>query len=178
VKIIASLLSLLLSTTVAAAPLAIDPATSKLSFTGDYGGEPIEGIFKDFSGRIEYDDANPLSARFTVEVQTASIVTGDDERDGYLKGTEWFAIKAHPTATFVTGTDCASFEGRLSCAGQLTLKGKTAPVTIEVQFSDGGKRLTGSAQFKRSTFAIGEGEWSDTDTIGDSVQVQFEVKLQ
>lgn len=161
-----------------AAPLDIDPASSKLGFTGDYGGEPIEGSFKDFSGRIEYDDANPLSARFTVEVQTASIDTGDDERDGYLKGTEWFAIKAHPTATFVTGTDCSSFEGRLSCAGQLTLKGKTAPVTIEVQFSDGGKRLTGSAQFKRSTFAIGEGEWADTDTIGDLVQVQFEVQLK
>lgn len=160
------------------ASLAVDTGLSKLSFTGDYGGEPIEGGFQRFSGSIDYDVANPLSARFRIEVDTTSIQTGDEERDGYLKGSEWFAVKTFPTASFVTGTDCSSFEGRLSCAGQLTLKGKTAPVTIEVQFMDEGKRLTGNAQFKRSTFAIGEGEWSDTDTIGDPVEVTFEVALK
>lgn len=170
--------TLLASAASQAATLSIDTSTSKLGFTGDYGGEPIEGGFQKFSGNIDYDGANPLSARFRIDVDTTSIQTGDDERDGYLKGSEWFAVKTFPTASFVTSTDCSSFEGRLSCAGQLTLKGKTAPVTIEVTFSDEGKRLTGSAQFKRSTFAIGEGEWSDTDTIGDPVEVKFEVALK
>lgn len=177
-KFAALLTGILLSAGGHTATLSVDSGSSKLNFTGDYGGEPIEGGFQRFSGSIDFDVANPLSARFRIEVDTTSIQTGDDERDGYLKGSEWFAVKAFPTASFVTGTDCSSFEGRLSCAGQLTLKGKTAPVTIEVQFVDEGQRLTGGAQFKRSTFGIGEGEWADTDTIGDSVEVKFEVALK
>jgi polyisoprenoid-binding protein YceI len=161
-----------------AAPLAINLSGSQLSFTADYGGEPIEGEFKRFDGQIEYAASNPLQTRFVVNVEVGSVDSGDEERDGYLRGSEWFAAEAHPVATFSTGNDCSSFEGRLSCAGELKLKGKRAPVTIEVQFAGDGSSLTGMAQLQRTVFGIGEGEWADTGTIGDVVQVQFKVLLK
>lgn len=162
----------------AAASFAIDPAASALRFTADYGGEPIEGRFQTFSGRISYDLGNPLASRFEVEVVVASVDSGDEERDGYLRGSDWFDANAHPTARFTTRTDCSAFEGRLSCAGELALKGRTAPVTIEVQFAGDGSRLTGTAQLDRTAFDVGSGEWADPGTIGHAVEVLFEVTLK
>lgn len=168
----------LLAGSVQAAPLGIDLSGSALEFVADYGGEPISGAFKRFDGQIEYDASNPLRTRFVVNVDIASVDSGDDERDGYLRGSEWFDAAAHPSARFVTGNDCSSFEGRLSCAGELSLKGRTAPITIEVQFAGDGGSLNGTAQLARSTFGIGEGEWADPGTIGEEVTVRFKVVLK
>jgi len=86
----------------------------------------VKGIFGKLSGNAEGDVAKNININFSLE--TASVSTNDEGRDGHLKGADFFDVENYPTIDFVA-QGANPDNGVIS--GNLTIKG----VTKEVMFS-------------------------------------------
>jgi polyisoprenoid-binding protein YceI len=172
---------LALCITAAAAPVsaqritAIDPAGSEIRFVSTQMNVPVEGRFRRFTGKLDFDPARAAASRAEIEVDLNSIDTGSDEADTEVKTKGWFNIAVFPTAKFVSSSVKPAGAGRYEVAGKLTIKGKsmdvTAPVTVR---QDGASTVfEGGFTLLRLQFGIGEGVWSDTETVANEVQVRF-----
>jgi polyisoprenoid-binding protein YceI len=91
------------------------------------------GRFDRFSGEFSYDENDPASTSVDVVVDTESIDTNHAERDQHLRDSEYLDVKRYPQAHFVSThyVDLGGGEGRLT--GNLTLRGVTRPIEIEVK---------------------------------------------
>ncbi len=163
----------------------VDPQTSTFGFTARQVNVPITGSFKDFKTEIAFDEAEPEAATVSVIIEAASIATGNAQADQLLPGPEWFDAAAHPQAVFTANAFKPGADNTYTLAGELTLKGTTLPVpvtaTITVSDADGNPAMLtavaqGSATVSRTAFKIGEGQWADTNTIADEVEITFTFK--
>jgi polyisoprenoid-binding protein YceI len=66
---------------------------------------------------------------------------------------------------------------RLQVSGTLTIKGRSRELTVPVTMKReaGGTAFEGTFPLLRLQYAIGEGPWSDTETVADEVQVRFRI---
>lgn len=160
-----------------AAVLKLDPAKSSVSATFKQMNVPVEDKFKKFTAVIDYDAAKPDAAKATVEIDTASLDLGDPEYSKEVAKKEWFNAAQFPKATFVSTSIKAAGPGKLAVTGNLTIKGKTAPVAFPLSVtSSGGKQVfDGTLPIKRLTYNIGEGQWKATDMVADEVLIKFHV---
>lgn len=161
-----------------AAEFSFDASNSQLGFTGDYGGEAVPGIFKQFSGKASFDLTQPLATRFVTEIEVGSLDTDYPDRDDTLRGPDFFDSEQFPNARWASAGDCSATGTRLSCPGSLTLKGQTHPVPLDISASADGHIIEGKARFSRTQFGIGSGDWADPETIADEVEVQFKLQLR
>ncbi len=161
-----------------AAEFSFDAGNSQLGFTGDYGGEAVPGIFRQFSGKASFDLTQPLATRFVTDIEVGSLDTDYPDRDDTLRGPEFFDSEQFPNARWASTGDCSAAGTRLSCPGTLTLKGQSHPVALDIGFSADGRIVDGKAAFPRSQFSIGSGDWADPETIADHVEVHFKLQLR
>ena len=152
---------------------------SQLTFVFKQMGVSVDGRFRKFDAQVNVDPSKPESGMARIEVDLASIDTGSQEGDGEVKGKLWFNTATFPKATFVASTIKSLGGGRYEARGPLTIKGisrdATAPFTIRSEAA--GYRVEGGFVLPRLQFKIGEGEWADTDTVADAVQVKFKLFL-
>ncbi len=172
-----SLMLICAVTPLSAASLKFDGSSSALGFTGDYGGEPVPGKFKTFSGTVDLDLAKPMATRFSTEIDVASLDTDYSDRDETLRGEEFFDTAKFPKASYVSSGDCTAAGGKLSCPGALTLRGVTKPVALEITPSADGRVIEGKAILDRSQFGVGSGDWADPGTIANVVTITFRLRL-
>jgi len=154
---------------------AVDFGKSSITFISKQMNVPVEGKFGKFSVLLAFDAAKPGEGRVQVELELASIDTGSEEANDEVKGKGWFDVKNHPTARFVSSSVKSLGAGRYEVAGKLTIKGRTRDVVAPFTFkllAPGGV-FDGAFILKRLDYGIGEGVWSDTDTVADEVQVKF-----
>ncbi len=156
---------------------AVDLDKSGITFVSKQMGVPVEGKFGRFSVQLVFDAAKPGEGRVRVELDVASIDTGSDEANDEVKGKRWFDVKNHPVARFVSSSVKSLGASRYEVAGKLTIKGRTkdviAPFTLKPVGQ--GALFDGAFVLKRLEYGIGEGAWSDTDTVADEVQVKFRI---
>lgn len=142
----------------------VDAAHSTLGFKASYQGDGFEGHFKAFKAAIAYDAADLATARFDVTVDLASVDTRASERDDTLKGSDFFAVGKYPQARFVTESFSKAADGSVSANGKLTIRDKTAPVTLKVKFVQNGDAATLDVDtvLKRADYGLGAGsDWVD-----------------
>ena len=163
----------------AATPWHTDATASRLTFTATQAGARFTGRFVRFDADIVFDGVDLPGSRFEVRVATASADTSDEQRDTLLRGPDFFWSDAHPQALFVAESFSTESDG-WTTAGHLTLRGVTRRVPLHFRFSrlpDGSARLEGSATIRRLEFGVGQGEWSGTKWVGDTVEVRFALRL-
>lgn len=176
--------ALLLATNLAqAAPgWVADAARSRLEFTGTLAGGTFDGSFGRFRPEIAFDPADLAASRFLVTIETGSADTLDADRDAILKGPEFFAVERWPTARFEATRFAMAGPGRYEAHGRLTLRDVTRDVTLTFDFTpaaDGRTAgLAGGTSVRRLDFGVGQGEWRDTQWLGDEVSVRFRLMLQ
>lgn len=153
-----------------------DASNSRLEFIGDYGGEAVPGVFKQFSGTASFDLAHPLATRFSTEIDVASLDTEYGERDDTLRASDFFDAEQYPKATWVSTGDCVALDASLQCPGTLTLRGATHPVPLTISPNADGSVLEGKATLDRSQFGVGGGDWADPETIAHAVAIRFTLK--
>ena len=156
-----------------AADFVFDQNASQLTFTGTYDGEPIEGKFEKFSGKLKLDFGRAKNAAFDVTISVASLNTDYQDRDDTLKSDAWFDAAKFPTARFVSSSACTATAAALSCPGMFTLHGVTKPLALAIKIDAKTQTLVGTAAINRHNFGIGSGEWDDSGLIGDTVKVEF-----
>jgi len=120
----------------------------------------VRGRFEDFSGTVAFDDTDLARLAVTVEFTTASINTREEARDAHLRSEDFFDSDRFPVATFVsTGTDRVS-GNRLKLAGELTIRGVTHPVVLDVEYSGVAQSPWGTTSAGFSAHArINRKEW-------------------
>ncbi|EIM02668.1 YceI family protein [Rhodanobacter denitrificans] len=177
-KRLAMLLALALPGLAAATDYTVQPASSTLGFSNTFQGESFDGRFDRWTAAISYDAANLATSKFDVEVDLASVKTGDRDRDGALPGAEFFDVAKFPKAHFVT-TGFRRSGGKVIADGTLTLRGVTRPVSLEVTFKSqaAGATLDVAGTVKRLDFGVGTGDYADTSVIGGEVKVTAHLQL-
>jgi polyisoprenoid-binding protein YceI len=175
------LLLLILTTALpcAAAAQATDYARSQLTVVSRQMNVPVEAQFRKFTSQITFDPAKPEAGKAEIVIDLASFDIGNDEANDDARGRNWFDVKTHPTARFVSTSVRAVGSNRFEARGPLTIKGRTheavAPFTVRVE---GGRRVfDGAFTVKRLQYNIGEGAWKDTDTVADDVQIKFRIAV-
>ena len=109
---------------------AIDPTHSEVGFVARHlMVTKVRGSFTDVTGTVEVagDIARSVA---NVTIKTASVSTGTADRDAHLRSEDFFDVENFPELTFVS----TAFDGD-TLTGDLTIKGVTKPVTLDVEFN-------------------------------------------
>ncbi len=140
---------------------AIDPTHSVVEFSVRHlMVSKVRGRFKEFEGTVT-TASDPLESAVTAKIQTASVDTGDEQRDGHLKSPDFFDVESNPTVDFAS-TGLAANGGAYLLKGQLTISGVTRSVSLDLEFFGvspdpwGGTRIGFSAAtaISRKDFGI------------------------
>jgi polyisoprenoid-binding protein YceI len=116
----------------------IDPSHSTAGFAVKHMGiATVRGSFETFEGTLEIG-ADLASAKITGSAQTASITTGEPDRDTHLRSADFFNAEANPKISFVSTRIAAVDDETFEVVGDLTINGVTNEITLtaEVQGTD------------------------------------------
>jgi len=91
----------------------------------------VGGEFNSVSGTVDFDPAKPEQSKIDASVDVNSLHTGDPQRDGHIKGADFFDVATFPTATFKSSKVATAGSG-YKVTGNLTLHGVTKEVTLNV----------------------------------------------
>jgi len=92
----------------------------------------LHGRFNDFSGSFEFDPEKPEAAKVEVEIDPASVDSNHAERDKHLRDEDFLFVSKHPEARFVSTVSALDSLGNGTLTGDLTLRGVTKPVVLQV----------------------------------------------
>lgn len=148
---------------------------SSLSFVVREMNVPVDGKFRKFTAQVSFDPAKPETAKTSIDIDLASIDTGNPEANDEVVGKDWLDTKNFPQAHFVSSAFKALGGNRYEVVGKLSIKGRTRDVTAPFIFAPQGSGGTfdGAFTLKRADFAIGEGSWSDFSAVANEIQVKF-----
>jgi polyisoprenoid-binding protein YceI len=108
----------------------LDPAHTRIGFSARHAMvTKVRGQFDEFEGTAHVDTQNPAASTVNVTIQTASVTTGQAQRDGHLKSPDFFDVETYPQITFVS-TDVERDGTDWSITGDLTINAVTKPVTV------------------------------------------------
>lgn len=167
----------LLALSTAALADSVDHARSRIGFVSTQMNVPVDGHFGKFTAQVEYDPKNPAAAKARIEVDLGSVDTGSSEANTEVGKKSWFNIAAFPSAGFISSSVRPVARDQLEVKGKLSIKGISREVTIPVtvKTAGGSNTFEGAFPLLRLQYRIGEGAWSDTDTVADEVQVRFRI---
>jgi polyisoprenoid-binding protein YceI len=159
----------------AQAPQKVVAEKSHIRFAFKQMNVPVEGSFRKFDATVSFDPKKPEATKAEFEVDLTSIDLGNAEGETEARRKPWLNVEAFPKAKFVAASVKAAGPGRYEATGPLTIKGASLTITAPFTLADAGGTRTVEGQFplKRLQFKIGEGPWSDTETVADEVTVRF-----
>jgi polyisoprenoid-binding protein YceI len=147
---------------------------STLTFHANQAGAEFQGAFERFTAQVSFDPTKPAECSFDVTIDIASVNSQDQERDDTLKSADLFDAKRFPQSRY-TANGCTAKGQQFVSRGKLTLRGVTREVPITFVFD--GKTLKGNARLKRLDFGVGQGDWQDTQWVGNEVKVGFVLQV-
>ena len=169
----------------AAAPARSEPAnftldpehTSITFFARHLGFANIAGMFLESEGSFTFDEATRELSDLRVVIRTDSVFTGHERRDEHLRSADFLNVEAFPEMVF-EGRSAEQFtETTGQVTGDLTLRGVTRAVALDVTFNKAGRYpfldehyaigVDATATIKRSDFGMTYGaEW-----VGDDIRI-------
>ena len=167
---------------VRAGAYALDAAHGKITWSVDHlGFSTYYGQFVNVQAQLTLDPANPVNSSLTATIPLTEVDSNSDGLDRHLQTADFFDTANHPTATFVSRsiTLDADDANEATVVGDLTLRGVTRPVTMEVELNQAGPSMgntykagfDGEATIKRSEFGI---TYGIPMGLGDDVKLHIE----
>ncbi|MGH7537271.1 MAG: YceI family protein [Gemmatimonadales bacterium] len=184
----------------AAAPREPDPATGAEKFDFDaahseigfsirfMGLTNVRGRFKNFAGTVMYVANDVAKSTVAVLIDAKSIDTGNDMRDGDLRGSAFFGVDSFPTILFQSAATEQRGDGFV-VRGPLTLHGVTREVAIPLALVHGKMKdawgntrigFAGSVRLNRRDFGVFWNQVVDLSRVAlaDSVDVELSIEAQ
>lgn len=122
----------------------IDQAHSLIEFSAKHMMvTTVKGRFTKFSGKIDIDEADPAASVVDVTIDANSVATGDEKRDGHLRSPDFFDAAQYPMLSYKSTRVERTGEDSARVYGDLTIKGTTRPVTLEVTREGETKNMRG-----------------------------------
>lgn len=164
----------------------LDMSHSEIGFSVRHAGiSKVRGRFTQAEAEARVGDSLQDSSLHAT-VKTASFDSGDANRDGHVRGPDFFDVEKYPEMTF-RGTSITGDGEDYTLTGDLTIKGVTQPVELEVEFTGvavdpfGATRAGFSAETEISRKAFGL-TWNAALEAGgvlvsDKVKINLEAAL-
>lgn len=93
----------------------------------------VRGHFKDVHGELDWDEGDPARGRVEVRIDARKLWTGEPDRDAHLKSADFLDVEHHPDIRFSGRVAKVVGPGELEVAGDLTVRGVTRPVRLDVR---------------------------------------------
>ena len=146
----------------------------------------VTGIFKDFTIEANTPDDTFDKAEVTFRGKLASITTGNEQRDAHLRSADFFDVENNEELIFKS-TNYTKSGDDSTLEGDITIRGVTKPITLDVEFNGIQKDPWGSI---RAGFSV-KGRLNRKDfglmwntaleaggvLVGDEVKIACEVEL-
>lgn len=147
-----------------------------LKFVGSKKDGKHEGQFPKLEGTIAVDEADHTKTKLSLTIDMNGLTSDDPKLTNHLKNADFFEVKKYPTAKFASTKVEVKGEHEYVITGDLTLHGKTAPITfpLKLEEKDGAHVLSGAWKLDRTKWGITYGK----GMINDEVDMSVSIKLQ
>lgn len=139
------------------------------------------GKFTGFSGTVEFDGKDPKTWMTKAVIQTATINTANEKRDGHLKSPDFFDVEKYPAIEFASTKVTGWKEGKGKLHGKLTLRGVTKDVVLDLELNgqtDKGVGFTARTRIDRRDYGIVWNKVLDAGgvALGTDVAITLEIE--
>lgn len=164
----------------------IDKGHAYIVFTYSHHGysKPLLR-WRDWDSTLTWDNEAPENSSVTVDIKTAKVDTGVDVFDEHLQADRWFDAATYPDISFKS-TSLTKLSGtKGTMVGDLTLKGITKPVTLDVTFNKAGFNgrsnshklgFSATGALNRSDWNLGGGVPAISDNVDLTIEVEYEME--
>ena len=112
----------------------LDNSHSEIAFTVRHAGiSKVRGQFTDAAATLDLAE-NVADSKVSATIKTASFDSGDVNRDGHVRGEDFFDVEKFPEISFVSKHIVPKGDA-YELRGELTIKGVTLPVALETEFN-------------------------------------------
>jgi polyisoprenoid-binding protein YceI len=157
------LLAILSSSAFAAETYKLDPTLTSVVFRAKYQGVTFAyGRFNGPTGSFVFDESSPANSSIEVLVNAKDVDTAVEKRDKHLKSPDFLNAEEQPLVFFKSTSVKKLNNNTYGVTGNLTLLGKSQPITVNAQHTGSGKDPWGnflrgfetSFKIKRSEFGM------------------------
>ncbi len=185
----AAVLSLSAPGLVLAATWELDPAHTGVHFKVRHlMVSSVRGDFEKVSGKIVYDETDVTKSTADIVIDAASVNSRVAKRDADLRSPNFLDVAKHPTITFKSKRVEKTGDGTLKVTGDLTIRGVTKPVVLDVEGPTpavkdpgGNLRVGGLATTKinRKDFGLTWNKPLEAGgvLVGDEVDITIDVEI-
>jgi polyisoprenoid-binding protein YceI len=171
-----------------AGPWEVDPTHSALEFVARYAVFTlVRGRFTAFSGTVVLDPLHLGATQIDVDIDASSVDTAMPERDAHLRTEDFFDVERHPRISFRSRGATVLAAGRYTVHGDLTVRGITQPVRLDVDVYGRAPDLLGNSRLGlRATARVNRALWGITwnapvpgggVTFAEEVDIEIAVSL-
>jgi len=112
----------------------IDPSHSRVGFATRHAMvTTVRGRFTGYRAEVHLDQENPQNSSVRVEIDTATVDSGNADRDAHLRSPDFFDVENYPTIVFQSRKVEKTDDDVYALIGDLTVKDKTQPVSVEFE---------------------------------------------
>jgi len=147
----------------------------------------VRGELGEVTGEVVLDPKDLARSRVEARIAAAGIDTRNAERDAHLKSADFLDVAKFPHITYRSTSVREAGAGHLEVRGDLTVRGVTRPVTLDVELSDeikdpwgNAKRgVSATAKLHRKEFGVTWNAAMDGGgiVVGEVVEVTIEAEL-
>jgi polyisoprenoid-binding protein YceI len=146
----------------------------------------VRGRFNKWSGTLLYDEADPTRSSVEVTIEAASVDTSEPQRDAHLRSADFFDAEKFPYLTFKSTAVSTVGEDRLRVVGDLTIRGVTRPIVLDVERGGTlkdpwGKHragFTATATIDRKEFGVSFNQVLDHGGLALSEKVAISIDIE
>jgi polyisoprenoid-binding protein YceI len=165
----------------------LDPTHSELGFKIKHLMiSNVSGALKSFRAEVETVGVDFSTAQISLSADMASISTNNDQRDAHLRNSDFFEVDKYPELKF-TSTKLEKIDSDIfALFGDLTLKGVTRPVKLNIEFNGvtkdpwGGERagFVVTGKINRSEWGVNFNGVLETGGVMLSEEVRINSEIQ
>jgi len=148
----------------------------------------VKGVFDRFSGIVYIDEKDISKSKVDVSIEMASVNTNIAKRDDHLRSPDFFDVAKFPTMKFVSTKVEKAGADILKVTGNLTIKGVTKPVIMNVEGPTGEikgpqgeirRGASASAKLNRHDFGVSWSKKLDGGglVVADDVFITIDTEL-
>lgn len=173
---------------VAAAPkgaYVLDPAHTSVNWSLSHSGLSFyTARFDGITGALDFDPTAPTNSSLDIRIDPKSVSTGDKEWDKKLATDgKYFDGDSFPEIRFTATSSAVTTGNTGQVIGDLTLRGMTKPVTLNVTYNGAGKSFghPGATLGFSATGKLNRSDWGMSHLtgfgIGDEVTLRIEAEF-
>ena len=165
---------------------AIDPSHTQLGFAVRHMAvSKVRGRLSKFDGTIEIAE-DPKDSKVSLTIDATSVDTRDENRDNHLRTNDFFDVENHPTWSFTSTSITPVDPTEWKVTGDLTIRGVTKPVTLDVSLEGvvkdpyGNHRVgfSGKTTINREDFDVSFGAVMEAGGLVVAKKVDIELEVE